>query len=93
MVPPTETLPAPNLFEDYLATLPKWESTLFYSLVFHEPVEAVAQGLQSGAVLLASDGAVKIIASFGWVLASTSGQRLVTCSGPVYGSNPASFRV
>ena len=58
LTPTVPHLPIPNLFQDYLKTLPKWEHSLFFSLVFHKQAEAVAFHLQSGEVLMASDGAV-----------------------------------
>jgi hypothetical protein len=67
---------------------------MFHSLEMHVyPTEMVSL-LISHSFLSASDGSVKFSthASFGWSLSLPNGQRLATCSGPVFGIKPTSYR-
>jgi hypothetical protein len=50
--------------------------------------------LHSNPFRSASDGSVKFLThgSFGWSVSLPNGRRLATCSGPVYGAKPSSYR-
>jgi hypothetical protein len=84
----------PSNFEDYLFHLEPWEAHLFHTLQWHAPIEEVLEVLTKDEYfLIASDGGVTDFhASFGWVLCSKDGDRLVSCSGPAFGYRPSSYR-
>lgn len=94
---PTTPVTVPTDFMAYLGTLEAWEHDLFVdtSWAFDYDYLTIAQHISTQSFLVASDGASDPIsgkASFGWVLADSTGQVLVTCSGPVYGLKPSSYR-
>jgi hypothetical protein len=86
--------PNPGAFTDYLEALTPWESTLFHSLEMNVYPTDVVSLFISNSFLSASDGSVKFSnhASFRWSLSLPNGRRLATCSGPVYGVKPTSYR-
>jgi len=84
----------PTNWRQYFNTFDEWERQLFISLFISNDVTEfeLAGILQSGAFIVASDGAAPDRASYGWILATLDGNRIVTCSGPVTGTKPNSFR-
>jgi hypothetical protein len=84
----------PGAFDDYLAALQPWESSLFQCLEMKAYPTEVASLLTSNPFVSASDGSVKFAThgSFGWIISLPNGRRLATCSGPVYGAKPSSYR-
>ena len=83
--PPTE-------IQTIIPTLPSWEQPLLNGLTLQVPMPELLQQLQSP-ILVASDGSVnKHRSSFGWVLATREGQRLLSSRGPAPGAKPTSYR-
>ena len=80
-------------FCSYVESLDPWEQLLLqHHSLLANPFEIV-QALNIGQAHIATDGSViDQKASFGYVIASSSHQRLVTGRGPVLGAHPSSFR-
>ena len=73
--------------------LPKWEQELLEHCRILQPLQAIQVHLQKGNITICSDGsATHSNASFGFVVSTIQGQRLVKCSGPAPGAYPNSFR-
>lgn len=69
------------------------QTDLFKGLTLKVPQQQLFQILEQEKVLVASDGSQKgPKASFGWVLSTLDGNRIVTCNGPSYGAKPNSYR-
>ena len=84
---------APITFLELLPKLDLWERELFCNLELLVPYEQLVHLLCTANLLYASDGgAAAPRASFGWVLCTSLGQRLLKVSGPAYGAHPNSFR-
>ena len=85
--------PSPDTLETLIPTLEPWESHLFDTLDLLESEHDVWQALCNDTCLLVSDGSAhNSSGSFGWVLATQAGHRLVQCSGPAFGRKVTSFR-
>ena len=86
--------PEPSMeIVSYMQNLKPWERELFTGLTLKVPQQQLFQILQEEDVLIASDGSQKgTKASFGWVLSTLEGNRIVTCNGPSYGAKPNSYR-
>jgi exonuclease III len=70
-----------------------WEKHLFAELQLLASPEEVSIGLRDHPFAIASDGSVvKDSATFGWILSLEDGTRLAECAGPVFGSQPSSYR-
>ena len=97
-IPDPSLLPAappPTDFFEMLATLSKWQSSLFAHLDSIQTVDCLTQLLESGDKLQlyrVSDGGAKgNLGSFGWepMIGRTI---LWTCMGSTFGLEPGSFR-
>jgi hypothetical protein len=86
--------PEPFDFNAYYETqLLVWEKKLFHDLKFLKDPEEVHNMIANGKFFSASDGgAVSNKGSYGMVVADASHEPWVTCSGPVFGFNPSSYR-
>jgi hypothetical protein len=85
----------PNDFENGIDFLDPWEHALFYCLEFKLPEPEVIQYLTQGPVVIATDGSANKDtgqASFGWVISTLTGTRIVKCSGPSYSYKATSYR-
>lgn len=87
------TPPPPTSLQTVVPTLEPWESHLLSDLEWTVPETAVWQALRNSQCIFASDGsAPKSKGSFAWILSDDSGNRLVQCSGPVFGHRISSYR-
>ena len=79
-------------FQAYIHTLAPWEIDLLQFLQLQQDVFAIMNKMQSG-FSAASDGSVlyHTNGSFGWILATNDGERLVQAYGPVRGYRPTSY--
>lgn len=86
--------PPPGTFEEFLADLPPWESSLFHSLQLETDPFTLLDYLISEPFSCTSDGSVRFLreGSFGWALSLNNNTNLAHCSGPVFGSKPTSYR-
>ena len=76
-----------------LQSLDPWERLLFHGLTLKVTQAQLFQILEQEKVLLASDGSqIGPKASFGWILSTLEGNRIVTCNGPCFGAKPNSYR-
>lgn len=81
-------------FGKFISSLDPWESELLQHIqIRHNDIFSVMQKLTAGFVA-ASDGSVryKTDGSFGWIVSSTGGEKLVRAYGPVRGAFPTSYR-
>ena len=80
-------------FETFLADAAIWEKNLFQNLQFLQPEQQVWWHLTATSCTCVSDGsAPHRKGSFGWIISTLHGQRLVKCSGPVFGYGISSYR-
>ena len=92
-LPPQPPPPPSEEIQDTIAALPHWESELLTGLALNLPQAQLFHIIQHQPIMIGSDGSQQDSrASFGWVLSTTDGQRLATCKGPCYGSQPTSYR-
>jgi len=92
-VAPIVAPPPPNTFFKLLPTLDQWERDLFDTCQFLVPYHEVLHIVCTESVMFVSDGGAAIPkASFGWVLSTNQGQRLLHVSGPAYGAHSNSYR-
>ena len=83
----------PTTFMERLPTLDLWERDLFDTFQFLVPYHEVLHIVCTEPILFASDGgAASPKASFGWVMSTNQGQRLLHVSGPAYGAHSNSYR-
>ena len=86
------SLDPPTEIQALIPTLPSWEQPLLTGLTLQVPMPELLQKLQSP-ILVASDGSVnEHRSSFGWILATREGQRLLSSRGPAPGAKPTSYR-
>ena len=80
-------------FQAYIHTMAPWESDLLQFLQFQTDVFTTIGKMMSG-FSAASDGSVRYHTngSFGWIIATTEGERLVQAYGPARGYRPTSYR-
>jgi len=84
--------PPPTTFLELLPTLDQWERDLFDTCHFLVPCHKALHIVCTEPLLFASDGgAASPKASFGWVLSTNQGQRLLHVSGPAYEAHPNSY--
>lgn len=77
----------------YLKDLEPWESDLYGTYELLVSQADLLEMLASEALIFSSDGsAQEEKASFGWILATTQGMRLLKISGPALGKKPTSYR-
>ena len=92
-VPVTPTPPTTHLLGDIHETLQPWEQPLFRGIELLVTQQQLLQTMAEHPVILCSDGSQnRNKASFGWVLSTGDGQRLVRCAGPSFGMNQTSYR-
>jgi len=92
-VAPVVAPPPPTTFLELLPTLDQWERDLFDTCQFLVPYHEVLHIVCTEPIMFASDGgAASPKASFGWVLSTNQGQRLLHISGPAYGAHSNSYR-
>jgi len=85
--------PPPTTFLELLPTLDLWERDLSDTCQFLVPCHEVLHIVCTEPILFASDGgAASPKASFGWVLSTNEGQRLLHVSGPACGAHSNSYR-
>ena len=84
----------PGTFEEFLDTLPTWESHLLQHTTLHQDLYTLHHSLQTGqACIGVSDGSVHgEKGAFGWCISHTNGNRLATGMGPAQGWKPSSYR-
>jgi len=93
-VAPILAPPLPTTFLELLPTLNQWERDLFDTCQFLVPYHEVLHTVRTESVTFASDGeAASPKASFGWVLSTNQGRRLLHASGSAYGAHSNSYRV
>ena len=82
-----------NDFSAYITTLDPWEVDLLQFVNIHTDVFTTLGKLQQG-FSAACDGSVRHTtnASFGWIISTNAGERLVQAYGPVRGYRPTSYR-
>ena len=90
---PARSPPLSATFDDYIQTLDAWEIDLLYHTKMTVDPFSVCDALAHGFCAV-SDGSVRKNShgSFGWVLCTSDGARVVTCMGPARGPRPTSFR-
>ena len=89
---PPLALPLPDSWDDFIAALPHWESSLLSNTTFHDTPTLAHHLHHSSTLCLASDGgAIPGRASFGALIA-TNDTILVECGGRVPGADPRCFR-
>ncbi len=88
-----------STFEEYIDDLPEWDRTLFQWLEFLdcEPfdlMEALRDDAEAGIeIIFVSDGSAGDGSmSFGWVMSTSDGARMVRCAGPAFGTPATSYR-
>ena len=87
--------PNPSTFFSYIHSLPQWEQLLLKWVQLHTDAFTVASqlGQSKNRWIAICDGSVQHSqASFGWVIAHTSGQRIAQCNRPMHGHKPTSYR-
>ena len=92
---PATLVTAPqSLQSDFMDTIrggDTWERHLFHGIHLLTTVEELLAHLREG-VIIASDGSAPAgKASFGWIISSKQGKRLVMCDGPAFGYDSSSF--
>ena len=91
-LPAPEPPPAQG-FQPYFQSLRPWERSLLSNLDLLVPQMTLFQHISHHPFLVASDGShLDKAASFGWILSSTDGQRLLQCKGPCFGGRLNSYR-
>ena len=91
-IPPS---PNPSTFLSYIHSLPQWEQLLLKRVQLHTDAFTVAShlGQPENKWIAVSDSSVQHSqASFSWVIAHTSEQRIAQCNGPAHGHKPTSYR-
>ena len=84
--------PPASLLIEHIQMLPQWEHELFDNLQLSCPEQTLISAVTNNHFYLASDGSAQgYKASFAWVLSTTDGTRLATCSGPAFGAKPNSY--
>jgi hypothetical protein len=80
-------------FQAHLAALDSWEADLLHFVQLKADVFTIMGKIIHG-FSAASDGSVlhQTNGSFGWILATNNGERLVEAYGPVRGYRPTSYR-
>ena len=80
-------------FDEYVATLPKWEQELLQHTTLATDAYAIGVALEHG-FRAVSDGSAwfQTQGSFGWILSSDTGERLAIGMGPASGNKPNSYR-
>ena len=94
----TRTPPSPHrsTFLSYIHSLPQWEQLLLKRVHLHTDAFTVASHLSQpdNKWIAVSDGSVQQSqASFGWVIAQTSGQHIAQCNGPAHRHKPNSYQL
>lgn len=90
-IPPATPTSVLQLIE----TLEEWEKMLFVGLNLLVSEEELWAIMSSETCLICSDGAADKETkkgSFGWIISTSGGRRLVTCNGPAYSFKPNSYR-
>ena len=92
--PPAAVAPvAPQSVLTLRMTLEDWELPLLQHLELLVAEDTLEELMTQGPVVLCSDGSMKEgKASFGWIMSTVDGQRLVQCRGPCFGAAPTSYR-
>jgi len=78
-----------------IETMDEWEKMLFVGLQLLVPEVELWEIMSTEQCVVCSDGSADREArkgSFGWVISTRSGRRLVKCNGPVYSYKPNSYR-
>jgi exonuclease III len=91
---PPPILLAPT-FDDYIDQQPEHVATLLPRLQWYceDIYDFCAQATDLTQILLVCDGgAADNMGTFGWIIGTTAGTRLVSGSGPVFGFDPRSYR-
>jgi hypothetical protein len=87
------TTPTPSTFPDFLASLRGWDHALFADLHLEVDPFTLIELLAGAKILGVSDGSAKCrMGSFGWVISTPEGRRLVYCAGLAPGNKTSSFR-
>jgi exonuclease III len=74
-------------------SLPKWEHDLLQACVMLRPVDEIFHHLRQGTIVTCSDGSAQDKGgTFGFVIATSEGTRLLTGHGLAPGGHPNSFR-
>ena len=82
----------PDNFNDYIHSLEHWEKALLLNTHFEQSFDELSSTLTTPTII-ASDGSVKDArGSFGWVIATLTGQILAKGSGIAFGYEVTSFR-
>lgn len=82
----------PQEVHEEIKLMDEWERQLLQNIEILVPIERISQPIRQH-IIIASDGSVKDNqASYGWVLATDDGIRLIHCKGPAYGYCPTSYR-
>ena len=89
-IPTTQVPSQPETFDEYLQTLPTWEKQLLSQVTVLTNRDLAIALLEP--LVAASDGSAPFAASFGWIISSTNGDRLLKANGPAPGCRPTSFR-
>lgn len=73
-------------FSDLIQSLDTWEALLFDELEWLLDMDEVVDYIDQDGIMIASDGSVEgCNTSFGWVISTLAGSRLVCCSGYAFG--------
>ena len=88
----TPTTTTPNSFRDYILTLNRWEQELIKLHTFHTNFNCLLATLQSNFTIATDGSANDGKGSFGWVIANSDGNVIVTGQGTAFGDNISSFR-
>jgi hypothetical protein len=83
-----------HTFNIHINSLPTWERSLLETHNLAMSPTQIMQAFNQGEIVVASDGSVtNNLGTFGYVIASnTTKERLITGRGPVFGTDPSSFR-
>lgn len=89
--------PTSATFDDYLQSLPKWESNLLQIVTMTNNIFRMSEVFQSATssspLLIATDSsAPQFDGSYGWIISTSSGDRITTNYGRVQGMRITLFR-
>ena len=91
----TPPSPHPSTFLSYIHSLPQWEQLLLERVHLHTDAFTIAAHLSQPDnkwITVSDSSEENSQASFGWVIAQTSGQHIAQCNGPTHGHKPTSYR-
>lgn len=87
--------PEPTSWRDYVQTLPQLDQDILYDFrnCYNPNIRQIWNTLTTEELIIATDGSVDNgKGTYGWIISTKQGRRIIKSSGRVYGFNPSSYR-